>query len=173
MNLPTEESKFKTKKEMTDELAYALGGYVTEQMIFGDISNGPANDIKKITKKARAMVTKYGMSDKLGPIAFEDDDGKPMYGRRAGDDRDYSQEVAADIDAEVSKLIKQAKKTAKQALTEHRDLLDDIAERLIEQETIERDNFEEILRSHGVTPKRDQESKPDDDAETGSEPADA
>jgi cell division protease FtsH len=157
MNLPTEESKFKTKKEMTDELAYALGGYVTEQMIFGDISNGPANDIKKITKKARAMVTKYGMSDKLGPIAFEDDNGNPMYGRRAGDDRDYSQEVAADIDAEVSKLIKQAKKTAKQALTEHRDLLDEIAERLIEQETIERDNFEEILRSHGVTPKRDKE----------------
>jgi cell division protease FtsH len=159
LNLPTEEKRLKSKKEFIAELAYALGGYVTEQMIFDDLTTGPSNDIKRITKRARAMVTKYGMSDKLGPIAFEDDDGNPMYGRRAGDDREYSQEVAADIDAEVSRLVSKAKKTAKEILTEHRELLDEIAERLIEDETIERDAFEDILRSHGVTPKRDKQQQ--------------
>lgn len=172
MNLPTEESNFKTKQEFTDQLAYALGGYVTEKLVFGDITNGPANDIKKITKKARAMVTRYGMSDELGPIAFEDDNGNPMYGRQDAEKSDYSQEVAAKIDAEVSRLINEAKQTAEQAITEHRDLLDEIAERLIESETIERDAFEEILRSHGVTPQRDEqetESENNPDAESNSE----
>jgi cell division protease FtsH len=161
LNLPTEEKRFKSRKEFVDELAYALGGYVTEQIIFDDITTGPANDIKRITKRARAMVTKYGMSDKLGPIAFEDDDGNPMYGRMGGDDKEYSQEVAAKIDEEVSNLISNAKKRAKQTITKHRDLLDEIANRLIENETIERDAFEEILRSHGVEVKRDKESAED------------
>ncbi|PSO45199.1 MAG: cell division protein FtsH [Parcubacteria group bacterium SW_6_46_9] len=156
LNLPTEEKRFKTRREFVDELAYALGGYVTEQMIFDDITTGPANDIKRITKRARAMVTKYGMSDTLGPIAFEDDEGNPMYGRRAGDSKEYSQEVAAKIDEEVSQLISNAKKRAKKTITEHRDLLDEIANRLIENETIERDAFEAILRDHGVEVERDE-----------------
>jgi cell division protease FtsH len=155
MNLPTEEKRFKSKKQFIDELAYALGGYVTEQMIFDDITTGPSNDIKRITKRARDMVTKYGMSDILGPIAFEDDDGNPLYGRMSADNKDYSQEVAAKIDQEVSRFIDEAKEQAKKVLTEHRDLLDKIAEELIENETIERDDFETILRAHGVTPKRD------------------
>lgn len=158
MNLPTEERRFKSKKEFIDELAYALGGYVTEQMMFNDVTTGPANDIKTITKRARAMVTKYGMSDNLGPIAFEDDEGNPMYGRVAADDRDYSQEVAAKIDAEVSRLISEAKERAEETITEHRDLLDHIAEELIENETIEQQDFDTILRSHGVTPKKDKKS---------------
>ncbi|MEX2514667.1 MAG: ATP-dependent zinc metalloprotease FtsH [Candidatus Paceibacterota bacterium] len=155
MNLPTEEKRLKSKKEFVDELAYALGGYVTEQMIFDDVTTGPSNDIKRITKRARDMVTKYGMSDSLGPIAFEDDSGNPLYGRISGEDKDYSQEVAAKIDHEVSQLIADAKKTAEKVLTEHRELLDKIADELMENETIERDDFETILRAHGVTPKRD------------------
>jgi len=159
MNLPTEEKRLKSKKEFIDELAYALGGYVTEQMIFDDITTGPSNDIKRITKRARAMVTKYGMSENLGPIAFEDDNGNPLYGRASGENKDYSQEVAAKIDHEVSHLISEAKKTAEQVLTKHRDLLDKIAEVLIDKETIERDDFEDILRAHGVTPKRDKKEE--------------
>lgn len=154
MNLPDEETYLTSKKEFIDELAYALGGYVTEQMVFGDITTGPSNDIKRITKRARDMVTKYGMSS-LGPIAFEDDDGNPLYGRISAEDHGYSQEVAAKIDAEVSRLISEAKGRAQEVVTEHRELLDRIAAELIEKETIERDDFETILRAHGVTPKRD------------------
>lgn len=159
MNLPTEETRFKSKKEFIDELAYALGGYVTEQMIFDDVTTGPANDIKTITKRARSMVTKYGMSDEIGPIALETDDGQPLYGRVAAEDEQYSQEVAAKIDAEVSRLIDEAKNRAKKTLTEHRELLDHIADELIKNETIEREDFDTILRSHGVTPKQDKKDK--------------
>lgn len=158
MNLPDEEKKLKSKKELVDELAYALGGYVTEQIVFDDVTTGPSNDIKRITRRARDMVTKYGMST-LGPIAFEDDNGNPLYGRVSAEDKDYSQEVAAKIDAEVAELIDTAKATAHRVLTENRELLDKIAEELIENETIERDDFETILRAHGVTPKRDKKKE--------------
>jgi len=158
MNLPDEETYLTSKKEFIDELAYALGGYVTEQMVFGDITTGPSNDIKRITKRARDMVTKFGMSS-LGPIAFEDDDGNPLYGRVSSENRDYSQEVAAKIDGEVSRLISEAKERAEEVVTEHRELLDKIADELIEKETIERDDFETILRAHGVTPKRDKKEE--------------
>jgi len=155
MNLPTEEKHLTARRELLDSLVSMLGGYVTEQMIFDDITTGPSNDIKRVTKRARAMVTKYGMSDSLGPIAFEDSDGNPLYGRAPGESKEYSQVVAAKIDAEVSRLIDEAKTRAKKTLTEHRELLDKIADELIEKETIEREDFETILRAHGVTPKRD------------------
>lgn len=160
MNLPEEETRLKSQKEFLDELAYALGGYVSEQMIFDDLTTGPSNDLKRVTKRARDMVTKYGMSEKIGPLALEDEDQNPLYGQRLGGGKEYSEEVSAQIDAEVSRIVNEAKQRAKEALTEHRDLLDAIAEGLIENETIEREDFDTLLRKHGVTPpSRDREEE--------------
>jgi cell division protease FtsH len=153
LNLPIEDRKLQSKKEFLADIAMSLGGYVAEKMIFGDITTGPSNDLQVSSALARDMVTKYGMSDKVGPIALEGQGGKALFGRGVGD-KEYSEAVSADIDSEVSKLIKDGLATAEEVLTKHRNILDAIAKRLIETETIERDEFETILVAHGITPKK-------------------
>ncbi len=153
LNLPLEDRKLQSKKEFLDDIAMSLGGYVAEKMIFGDITTGPSNDLQVSTALARDMVTKYGMSDDIGPIALEGQGGKALFGRGV-DDKDYSEKVSAHIDAEVSKIMNEALARAEKVLTENRSLLDAISKRLIEVETIERDEFEKILVAHGVTVKK-------------------
>ncbi|OHB10808.1 MAG: cell division protein FtsH [Candidatus Zambryskibacteria bacterium RIFCSPLOWO2_02_FULL_44_12b] len=151
--LPIEEKRLQSKKEFLDDIAVALAGYVVEKNIYGDITTGPSNDLQVSTALARDMVTKYGMSEKVGPIALEGTGGKPIFGLGVGD-KEYSERVGAEIDAEVSKIINDAMKKAERIIKEYRKALDAIAARLIEVETIEQKEFEEILVANGITPKK-------------------
>ncbi len=156
LHLPLEDRKLQSKKEFLDDIAVSLGGYVTEKLMFNDLTTGPSNDLQVSTALARDMVTKYGMSDLLGPIALEGQGGKVLFGRGV-EDSEVSQKVAADIDAEVSRIMKEGLSKAERVIAENKALLDAIAKRLIDVETIERADFESILVAHGVTPKRKQD----------------
>ncbi len=151
--LPLEENKLQSKKEFLDDIAVSLGGYVAEKMLYNDVTTGPSNDLQVSTALARDMVTKYGMSDKLGPIALEGAGGKPLFGAGV-EGREYSERVGAEIDAEVSKIMNEAQERAEKIVKEHRKILDAIAKRLIDVETIEQKEFEEILVANGIQPKR-------------------
>ena len=137
-----------------------LGGNVSETIVFGDTTTGRSNDIEKATSLARAMVTQYGMSEKLGPLAFGKKEEMVFLGREISEQRNYSDEVAAKIDAEVREIIDRAYERAREALTTHRDVLDRLADLLVEKETIESEEFEALFdgvlppRRGGPTPKR-------------------
>ncbi|MCX6786285.1 MAG: ATP-dependent zinc metalloprotease FtsH [Candidatus Kaiserbacteria bacterium] len=150
LKLPFEDKKMQSRKQFLDDIAATLGGYVAEEMLFGDVSTGPSNDLSVITAIARDMVVRYGMSEKLGPIAF---------GERQLGNEPYSEQVAAKIDAEVTRIIEEAKARATIVINERREALDAIAKELIEKETIERAEFEKILIANGITPKKREESE--------------
>ncbi|MFZ2484478.1 MAG: ATP-dependent zinc metalloprotease FtsH [Minisyncoccia bacterium] len=151
--LPIEEKKLQSKKEFLDDIVVALAGYAVEKNIYGDITTGPSNDLQVSTALARDMVTKYGMSEKMGPIALEAASGKPLFGMGVGD-KEYSEKVGAEIDAEVSKIMNDAMKKAEKIIKDHREVLDAIAARLMEVESIEQKEFEELLVAHGIVPKK-------------------
>ncbi|MCB9820843.1 ATP-dependent zinc metalloprotease FtsH [Candidatus Nomurabacteria bacterium] len=153
LKLPLEDRKLQTKKEFLDDIAMSLGGYVAEKMIFGDITTGPSNDLQVATNLARAMVTRWGMSDTLGPIALESDGGKTLFGQGVSD-REYSEKVGALIDEEVKGIMDTALKRATQVLTDHRACLDAISTKLIEVETLEQPEYEEIIKKFGIEPKK-------------------
>ncbi len=153
LKLPLEERRLQSKKEFLDDIAMSLGGYVAEEMIFGDITTGPSNDLQVASNLARAMVTRWGMSENLGPIAYESNGGRPMFGQGV-EDNGYSQEVSAKIDAEVSKIMNDAFAKARETLTTHRKVLDAIATRLIEVETLEQPEYEDIIKAHGIKLKK-------------------
>jgi cell division protease FtsH len=148
LKLPFEDKKMPTKKEFIDDLATMLGGYAAEVLIFNDLSTGPSNDLSVATSLARNMVTRYGMSDVVGPAAYAGDTG---YGP------DYSQDLAAKMDAEIRELLEAGKRTATEVITKHRDALDAIANALIDVETLEREEFEKLLIVNGITPKKREE----------------
>jgi len=154
LKLPLEETRLRSRRDFLDDIAMSLGGYVAEEMIFGDVTTGPSNDLQVSTALARDMVTKYGMSEKLGPVALEGSGGRALFGGRGVDSRDYSEDVSAKIDAEVSKIMNEAFARAREVCKEHRKLLDAIANELIVQESIERDEFEKILIANGIMPKK-------------------
>ncbi len=158
LKLPLEERKLQSKKEFLDDIAMAMGGYAAEKMIFGDITTGPSNDLQVATSMARAMVTRWGMSDEIGPIALENDGGRTMFGRGVND-QEYSERVSALIDAEVSKIMNNALAVANQVLTDHRKVLDTIALKLVEVETLEQDEYNQLIIANGITPKTKQEVK--------------
>ncbi len=153
LKLPLEDTKLQSKKEFLADITVALGGYVTEKLLFNDLTTGPSNDLQVSTALARDMVTKYGMSDALGPIALEEASGRPIYGSPIGS-KEYSEKVSAEIDAEVSKIMKEAEEIALKTVTKNRKVLDAIATRLIEVETIEQKEFEDILIANGIKPKK-------------------
>jgi cell division protease FtsH len=159
LKLPLEDRKMQSKKEFLDDIAMSLGGYVAEKMIFGDITTGPSNDLQVATALARDMVTKYGMSDKLGPIALEGAGGRVLFGKGV-EDREYSERVSAEIDGEVSLIIHEAREKAEQILTKYRHVLDAITKRLIEAEVIEKDEYEKIIMAHGIALKKKQTIEP-------------
>jgi cell division protease FtsH len=160
MSLPSEDRYLHSKTEFEDKIAGMLGGNVAETLVFGDTTTGSSNDIEKATGLARAMVTQYGMSEKLGPLAFGKKDEMVFLGREISEQRNYSDEVAAKIDSEVRAIIDNGFARAKAALTEHREVLDRLAALLVEKETIEHDEFEALFegvlppRSGGPTPRR-------------------
>jgi cell division protease FtsH len=152
MSLPSEDRYLHSKTEFEDKIAGMLGGHVAEELVFGDTTTGASNDIEKATGLARAMVTQYGMSEKLGPLTFGKKDEMIFLGREISEQRNYSDEVAAKIDAEVREIIDRAYQRAKQALLEQREVLDQLATLLIEKETIESEEFETLFA--GVLPPR-------------------
>jgi cell division protease FtsH len=149
LKLPDQDRRMHTKKEFMDDIAMTLGGYVTEKLVFGDLSTGPSNDLQVVANLARDMVTKYGMSDSLGPIALEGTGGR-MLGGGESVDRGYSPQVAKAIDDEVTAIIELGKQEASAVLTKYRVALDKISERLVEVETMEREEYEGLLKQHGV-----------------------
>jgi cell division protease FtsH len=153
LKLPLEERKLQSKKEFLDDIAVSLGGYVTEKIVFGDVTTGPSSDLQVATAIARNMVTKYGMSEKLGPITLEDVAGRTIVGRGAGE-KEYSEAMSAEVDGEVSKIIDGAYKKAEHVLIDNKKLLDAIASELMKVETLERNDFEKILILHGIEPKK-------------------
>jgi ATP-dependent metalloprotease FtsH len=152
MHLPIEEKKLRSKKDFLDNVALSLGGYVTEKMVFDDLTTGPSNDLKVSTAMVRDMVTRYGMSEKIGPIAILSDD-PDIYGRTVSGEN--SIDVQNAVSSEVHDIMKEAQARATKVIKEHRKLLDIIANALIQKETLERDEFEQILLANGVTPKND------------------
>jgi cell division protease FtsH len=156
LKLPIEDRKLQSRNEFLDDIAMSLGGYVTEKIVFGDLTTGPSNDLQVSTAMARDMVTKYGMSENLGPIALEGAGGKALFGRGVNE-KEYSEQVGAMIDSEVSKIMKEAYERVVKIINENRKLLDIIAKRLIEVENIEREEFENILIANGIQPKKKEE----------------
>lgn len=153
LKLPLEDRKLQSKKEFLDDIAMSLGGYVAEEMAFGDITTGPSNDLQVATSLARAMVTRWGMSDDIGPVALESDGGRTMFGRGVND-REYSEQMSAKIDAEVSKIMNNAFAVARKVLGEHKPALEAITKKLIEVETLEQADYEKIIIAHGILPKK-------------------
>ncbi|MGH2357871.1 MAG: ATP-dependent zinc metalloprotease FtsH, partial [Candidatus Limnocylindria bacterium] len=152
MSLPSEDRYLHSKSEFEDKIAGMLAGNVSEQLVYGDTTTGSSNDIEKATTLARAMVTQYGMSQKLGPLQFGRKEEMIFLGREISEQRNYSDEVAAKIDAEVREIIDRAYDRAREALMAHREQLDKLAALLIEKETIESEEFEALFE--GVLPPR-------------------
>ncbi len=143
--LPEDDRYLQHRTKFKDELAGLLGGRVAEELVFGDVTTGAANDLERATRLARKMVTEYGMSEKLGPMTFGQKEELVFLGREIGEQRDYSEAVAQEIDSEVRSLIEEAHDRAKEVLTKYRDKLEAIAKRLIEVETLEAAEFEALL----------------------------
>jgi cell division protease FtsH len=153
LKLPFEDKRMQSKKEFLDDIAMSLGGYIAEKEVFGDITTGPSNDLQVLTALARDMVTRYGMSEKMGTVALEGEGGRALFGGGI-DGKEYSEKVSSEIDAEVKKIIDEAYKKAHDIITKHRPLLNTIAAELVEKETIEREDFEKLLIAGGITPKK-------------------
>ena len=152
VKLPLEEKRLQQRKSYIDDIAVSMGGFAAEKLIFGDITTGPSNDIAVSTSLARNMVAKYGMSDKIGPVSYGDSQSLDGGGYIAG--KPYSEATAAELDSEVARLMSEGQATAEKVLNDHRAALDGIAAKLIEVETLERPEFEELLILHGIKPKR-------------------
>jgi cell division protease FtsH len=154
MVLPTEDKYTQTRSEMMDMLAYALGGRAAEELVFHEPTTGAANDIEKATGIARAMVMQYGMSERLGALKFGRHEGDVFLGRDLGHERDFSEEVAAQIDGEVRALIERAHDEAWEILVEYRDVLDNLVLRLLDKETVGKDELAEVFSPVKKRPAR-------------------
>src|ERR1700734_227427 len=143
--VPEDDKGLRTRSEMIAQLVFAMGGRAAEELVFREPTTGAVSDIEQATKIARAMVTEYGMSSKLGAVKYGTEHGDPFLGRTMGNQADYSHEVARDIDDEVRKLIEAAHTEAWEILTEYRDVLDIVAGELLEKETLHRAELEAIF----------------------------
>lgn len=153
MKIALEEKKLQSRAEYLDDIAMTLGGYAAEKIIFGDITTGPSNDLQVATGLARAMVTRWGMSDRIGPVALESDGGRGVFGEQL--DREGADPATAKmIGEEVKRILDEGLVTATTALTDHRAALDTIAAALIDVETLEQPEYEAILTTHGIPLKK-------------------
>jgi cell division protease FtsH len=145
MVLPDEDKYSQTRSEMLDKLAYMLGGRAAEEMVFHDPTTGAGNDIEKATALARAMVTQYGMTERLGAIKLGESNGEPFLGRDIGHARNYSEDVAAVVDEETKKLLTTAHQEAFDILQENRDVLDHLVLALLERETLDKEQVAQVF----------------------------
>jgi len=146
LKLPIEDKHLKTKSEFLADIAATLGGYAAEEIVFKEISTGAASDLNESSEMIRALVTRYGMSDKLGPVVFGKTEGLVFLGREIATEKNYSETVATQIDEEVARITKEAHQKAKKILAKRRTKLNQIAKVLIEKETIEKEEFEQIMK---------------------------
>lgn len=153
LSLPTDDRKLHSRKSFIDEIAMTFGGYAAEELIYGDITTGPSGDLQQATLKARDMVVRYGMSEKVGPRALE----ISMNKRRNQDDvnKEHSEDLAKMVDEEIEKFVRDGLETARKVVREYRNVLDFITKRLVEVENIEREEFENILRQFNIPVKVD------------------
>jgi cell division protease FtsH len=145
ISLPTEDRYLTTRSALMDDLAMTLGGRAAEELVFHEVTTGAANDLEKVTATAKAMIMRYGMSEKLGPRVLGRDHTQPFLGREMGNEPDYSDEIAREIDDEIRRVIEEAHSAAHRVLREHMDELHQLSVILIERETIDRDQFERLL----------------------------
>ena len=145
ISLPTEDKFLTTRAELNDTMAMTLGGRAAEEIVFGEVTTGASNDIEKVTATAKQMVMRFGMSEKLGPRVFGHDHGQPFLGREFSSEPDYSDDVAREIDAEIRRIVEEAHQVARDILAQHRTDLDKTSEILLRRETIEREEFLQLL----------------------------
>jgi cell division protease FtsH len=143
-SMPEDDSTHMNRSKLKDMMAGILGGRAAEELVFGEITTGASSDLEKVTEIARSMVTRWGMSDKLGPLVYGKKEELVFLGKEIGEQRDYSESVAQEIDSEVRKLVAEAHETALKTLQDHRDKLDSVATRLMEIETLDMADFEAV-----------------------------
>ena len=158
MKLPSEDRHYYSRSQFLDEIVVSLGGYVAEKIVFAELTTGASDDLKKATDIARNIVTRYGMSDKIGPIVLGDQEELIFLGREISTEKNYSEETARVVDQEVKRILDEAQKKANAIITKKRAKLDEIAQILIERETIEREEFERIIK--GASAEKPHAQKP-------------
>jgi len=152
IELPIEDRHLKTRSEFMAEIAVALGGYVSELINFNDVTTGSSNDIEQSTKLIRSLITRYGMSKKFGPRTFGKTEEMIFLGKEISTEKDYSEKVAEEIDGEVDLFVKKGEQTAKKIITKNKKLLNEIANTLIKRETIEREEFDKLIKKFKLKP---------------------
>ena len=170
--LPKEDRYFMTKPELEDKIVGLLGGRVSEEINFGEVSTGASNDFQRTTSLARSMVTEYGMSDKLGPIQFGESNGQVFLGKDMSNDANYSDSIAYEIDQEMQNIVKTQYERCRQILTEHKEQLTLIAETLLEVETLDREQIEGLFYN-GKLPERNYDEEDHDVVDGNDEKAGA
>lgn len=152
LKLPLEEQHLKTKSQFLADIAVALGGHAAEKMVFDDITTGASNDLSVASETARLLVTRYGMSEKLGPMTFGKTQELIFLGREISTEKNYSEGVAEQIDEEVKHFVDRAYRTAEKILSSYRPALDKVAKTLIEKETLEQDDFYALIKEYNLKP---------------------
>ena len=166
LSLPKEDRSYRTRSELFDRIKVALGGRVAEEVVLGEISTGASSDIQQATQIIRSMIMQYGMSDTIGPIAYGEENHQVFLGRDFNRDRNYSEEVAGEIDREVRRYIEEAYEACRVIITENREKLDLIANALLERETLNASELEELMTKGEISDK----SKDDDDRDDTGKP---
>jgi cell division protease FtsH len=170
ISLPSEDKFLTSRAELTDTMAMTLGGRAAEEIVFGEITTGASNDLEKVTETAKQMVMRFGMSERLGPRVFGHDRGQPFLGREFSSEPDYSDEIAREIDDEIRRIVESAHQTAKDLLTEHRDDLDTISKTLLTRETIDAEQFVDLLAGKSEDEVFADDEEPAQPAEPAPEP---
>jgi cell division protease FtsH len=153
LKLPTDERRLTNKLVFEDDIAMTFGGYAAEELVEGVTSTGPSSDIEQATAMARAMVTRYGMSEKVGPVAIESDRNILSYGRSSGD-KIYSEEFNKVVDSEIKRIVEEGRDKARKVVREYREVLEKIVLVLLEKENLERNDFENILKEFNIPLKK-------------------
>ncbi|HMM48213.1 MAG TPA: hypothetical protein PKE32_01170, partial [Miltoncostaeaceae bacterium] len=141
ISMPESDTFLTTKAQLEDQMAMTLGGRAAEELVFDEITTGAANDLEKVTQTAKQMTMRFGMSERLGPRVFGHSHGAPFLGRDMHSEPDYSDDVARTVDSEIRRLIDEAHQRARDILSEHRTLLEEVSQILLRRETIERQEF--------------------------------
>ena len=162
LSLPKEDRSYRTRSELIDRIKVALGGRVAEEVVLGEISTGASSDIQQATRIIRSMIMEYGMSDAIGPIAYGEENHQVFLGRDLNRERNYSEEIAGEIDREVRRYIEEAYEACRTIIVENRDKLDLIAKELLERETLSAAELEELM-TKGVISEKDKQNDDTDD----------
>ena len=172
LSLPKEDRSYRTRSELIDRIKVALGGRVAEEVVLGEISTGASSDIQQATRIIRSMIMEYGMSDAIGPIAYGEENHQVFLGRDLNRERNYSEEIAGEIDREVRRYIEEAYEACRTIIVENRDKLDLIAKELLERETLSAAELEELMTKGALSEKDKQNDDTDDTGKPAPIPVD-